>query len=202
MKRLTFVILFALFLCASCQRTHEEPMGVWKSEDPDILLYIDLDYCVLDNTRCYYGVYTVDNEPLDVFITFTGYNPAFEIQNISDLFTEYNGIASDATYFFGYFKVKDDGKLYYTPTPHYQEKTGYKEIIFEKLEDYPPVNKEEWDWPRVREWGRPYVAPTEALGEETSSPPALSQSFQGNANAGLYCHNEQSEGSVPLRYSE
>lgn len=63
------------------------PFGIWKSENPDLLLYIDQDYKVPDYPNYYRGIYTLDGEAHDVFVSFAGWGNVFSVHSTSTLGT-------------------------------------------------------------------------------------------------------------------
>lgn len=115
-------LLISTMLCLSaCSLPFKKPYGMWRSKDPNMELYIDVDS---ENEN--YGVYTQSNgEIIDLAILFD-YNGAlvlcdkrYETQGEKDLF-------------YGFYKVKED-MLYYTIN---QKSENEQVIIFEKIGDY------------------------------------------------------------------
>lgn len=118
-----FILVFIAALLAACSIPYEIPYGIWKSNNPDLMLSIS------EKQNGYFkGIYVKDGEPVDVFISFL-HEKGFDIQTEEDA----NGVRG--SYFYGTFKV-DKNQMHYRLKPHYQEITGYETIIFEKIEDY------------------------------------------------------------------
>ena len=125
----TFFLLSLLLVClAACSIPYDEPYGKWQSIEPKLMIDIN------PNKEGYYsGVYERNGEAVAVFIAFA-HEKAFVIQDYQDMGE--TAIKGDNPYFNGLFEVKKDGKLYYTLKPYWEEKTGYKTIVFEKIESY------------------------------------------------------------------
>ena len=131
-------LLLVLVLFTSCFRTKKYaiPYGLWKSDDPDITLNI-----VSGVQMASTGVYIINGEAVDVFLTFR-LAQAFYIQNVNAYHFDENygdwSISGDNYYFNGEFKLKD-GKLYYYA--HCSEHSGYEKlekitIVFDLVEEY------------------------------------------------------------------
>jgi len=129
MKRICIVISFTLaiiLLVTACVSfPYKKPYGKWQSADPDLV--IDLDPNIEGPLP---GTYVKDGKSYDAEVHFA-HEKAIDIV-IKDLYVEN---ANSNTYFYGKFKIKD-GKLIYTLKPSWQEKTGYKVIEFELIEEY------------------------------------------------------------------
>jgi len=111
------------------------PIGVWRSTDPHIILYIEPAYQHPLRSNRYFGIYTVDGEERKVFVSF-GNSPRFDIHNIAYERWE-------SPYFRGEFRVRGD-RMYYTNQSGHLRVGGRRNIIFYRLEDYEPIDPFEW----------------------------------------------------------
>ena len=132
------------------------PAGVWRSEDPDIILYLRLPYQAPARARSrpqsHLGIYTVDGEEVKIFTEFYGRHGSIHSFFIHDLRSA--DVERDAslmrspewyTFFAGYLNLVE-GQLHYTLFTFFQEKTGFDVIIFDRVTDYDPIDPEDW-WP-------------------------------------------------------
>ncbi|MDR1245676.1 MAG: hypothetical protein LBK57_01445 [Clostridiales Family XIII bacterium] len=135
-----------VFLLASCSFTRynssEFPYGKWHSTDPDLTIDIGLEY---NDTQSYFGTYVKDGEGIDVLV-YMSYGGTLEIHD----FEEYNFSEDHWDYRDKYGNIKNpppqyfdgawrpvnifDGKLRYKLDDDYREATGYRVIVFEKIE--------------------------------------------------------------------
>ena len=114
---------------------YDPPLGIWKSNEPEITLHI---VSMIQNEST--GVYVKDGETRDVHVTFHN-NPAFTIRNVDTvIYDEERDLWStqaERFYFDGKFKVKKDGKLYYYARRSeglgYQDKYEEMTIVFERV---------------------------------------------------------------------
>ena len=139
-KFLRFLLLLVVIpLITSCFVTipYDAPIGVWKSDDPDLCLEI-VSKVQMEST----GTYISDGENLEVFLTFKN-DPAFIVQPVYS-YKHYRvndelryGIDSSIFYFDGEFTI-EDGKMFYFA--RWSDLTGHgtgqdtRTIIFEKVE--------------------------------------------------------------------
>ena len=120
--------IYALSL-VSCFQEPPIPYGVWRSEDPNLTLYITVRSV---ETGDFLGEYVCGTQLINVEIIIDMskgsvmliYDPA-----ILDML--------EGTVFYGRIAVPGE-KLVYTLTPEYHKETGYEKIKFEKIADYDP----------------------------------------------------------------
>jgi len=139
------------FLFSSCTTTLEPPVGVWKSENPNLVFYFDSSYSsLLLSPNSYLGIYTVDGEEIKAVITFDTrtrgritnawvyeateclVNPEVSDHSRNDLFTKATiQIINDQMHFSSSI-IDDNGD-------HLEVET-----VFKRLEYYDPIDPEEW----------------------------------------------------------
>ena len=136
MKIKMFLIIPIFILASSCNSgPHYPPTGVWKSEAPDIVLYIVPEYLFYKHPYNHLGIYTTSSgEEIKVFTRFLIRVAVFGIYEITGL-REDGAINSDKVLFGGNFRVVDD-QLYLSSNSEY--------IIFNKITDYEPINPNDW----------------------------------------------------------
>lgn len=160
----TILILLTLLNLSSCvirfgptiEALDRIPAGVWRSEEPDIILYFKRSYQAparaRSRPRSYLGIYTVDGEEIKIFTEFYGHHGDIAVLRIYDLNSadvERHAILTSSRewymLFVGHLNIVE-GQLHYTLTPGAQERTGFDVIIFDRVTDYDPINPEDW-WP-------------------------------------------------------
>ena len=108
------------------------PYGIWKSSDPDIILIIDPNRADSENRFRFPGVYTKDGVEIDVVV-------GVEIRQgrimIYDNIIDFSAVDYiDGTYFIGNYRLRNRGtRLQYDVIPHWQERTGVNQILFELI---------------------------------------------------------------------
>jgi len=135
-------------LLSSCvpvaNRDLELPQGVWKSVEPNIILYIDPEYLSPVRPNHYLGIYTAENEKIKIFISFDTRSLALRLMRVDSLDSERRTIDFDrGILFVGWFEVID-GKFHYFLTERFREETGYEVIVFQRWEDYDPIDPADW----------------------------------------------------------
>jgi hypothetical protein len=136
------MFLFILLLSSSCVGSYHPPEGVWKSEDPDMIIYLKREYVIKIQSGGYPGVIFEDGIEKKSFIFFLINHPTFSIYDITDI--EYGStIGTQTSIFSGEYRIKNN-QMTYKLYPISQERTGYEQIIFTKLDDYPPINPQDW----------------------------------------------------------
>ena len=138
MKRtctLLFVFLIANMLssCNGNRPKDKPPIGLWKSDEP----YIVIDIKSQERGN-HYGIYNNGIEDIEIYILFAGYTNDFFIRDnikYEKYNKEENLIERDKyEYFCGKFTVRDD-KMYYTLKSKWEEMHRIKEIVFTKVAD-------------------------------------------------------------------
>ena len=120
--------------------TMPEPYGIWVSSDPELILYIDpasRDIIDAPNYGMFLGRYKYNEEWVDVLVDINTIFESMVIYDLTDMSDEVGPYGSQEYEFFhGAIHVKGD-KMLYVVYEAWQEKTGYENIVFEKIEDYP-----------------------------------------------------------------
>jgi hypothetical protein len=119
------------FLC-SCTilpwtKLPPDPYGIWESNDPEITL----ELCGIHRAvgRLGIGVYVKNDEPIDIVVKRDHWD------GLSFMDAEFPNYYSDLTrFFFGEFALQDD-KLYINLTSAFQERTGFTQLVFERIGD-------------------------------------------------------------------
>lgn len=121
----------------------ELPTGIWRSVEPNIVLYIEPYYQSPLRSAYYLGIYSTKHEEIKIFTLFDQRGILTLVREDS-LDVERGGInLSAGTVFDGWFDVIGD-EIHYTLNTRTQERTGYDVIIFHRVEDYEPINPEDW----------------------------------------------------------
>ena len=135
MKKIVFLLAF-LILTSACNTRGPIPYGVWKSEKPDIILYLAPETELFADEaipgKYYPGTYIKNGENRNAIIGF-GYSKEFIIYDEEVFLTEKR--ISENMLYVGNYRVKGN-KLRYNLVPHWKEQTGIKTIVFEKVSDY------------------------------------------------------------------
>jgi len=108
----------------------EIPYGEWKSEGPNITLFIDPEHETAYRGR-FPATFSEDDENIDLFMTIT------DIHRRLRLFAPLDGESGRVIeFFFGYYRIVDD-KIYYTPPRNEHRGTRWDfdvdVIIFERV---------------------------------------------------------------------
>jgi hypothetical protein len=145
-RKIYLTVAVIIFTCVFSSCTPggwaELPEGVWKSENPDMTFYIGDEYNIQVWTNGYPGIYTIDEEEKKFFMHISLREWQFSTHDVTDL-KHGEAIGSNTIIFSGSF-ITSDNQMIYTPTSFYQNKWGYEQIIFTKLDDYPPINPQDW----------------------------------------------------------
>ena len=130
-------MLVFILMQSSCAIPYDPPLGTWKSDNPEITLYI-----VSKKQDESTVVYVKDGEVRDVVVDFH-IGKGFTIRNVdTSVYIEEQDrltIQGDRWYFDGRFKAKKDGKLYYYARRSeglgYQDEYEEMTIVFERVEE-------------------------------------------------------------------
>lgn len=134
---LFLLVLTLSFSGCSPTKAKEIPYGIWQSNNPDIVLYIDPD----NKDGMFKGTYTIDGVENNLYLSLDIVQGAFVIHKESAYTPGKPGIYSGDKYLYfrGHWKLKDE-ELYFQVNSHFFELTGYSDIYFEKIDDYSTNN--------------------------------------------------------------
>ncbi|MDR0307057.1 MAG: hypothetical protein LBI42_09515 [Chitinispirillales bacterium] len=143
---LLLLILLILSSCITCYSLgimrfgvfkYDIPYGEWKSNDPDITLYITSKM-----SEESIGTYNKDGDVKKIFITFMN-SPGFIIQGFDAQYYDESRdkwlTRGDRFYFRGKFKRKGNKLYYYAQVSNglgFQESYEEKTIVFELIKEY------------------------------------------------------------------
>lgn len=147
-KHISIFIIFVFIFFTSClPETVEPPYGVWSSENPNITLYLKdyEDILQMGFPWRRVGIYTKNEETLHVFPTF---GPATRFNIRYNIYLSSGGALASTTLASGSWQLRND-QMYFNLTPHFQEQLGVRRIIFNRLEEYDPINPEDWITPEI-----------------------------------------------------
>ena len=147
------VLLAGVYLLglASCGTVQGLPYGVWRSDDPNLVLYLTIQ----SETGFFSGEYISGSRRVDVVVALS-----MNLNGLMDIFDS-SGTPNNEEYllseedllFSGNIDIQQ-GKIVYTLISVYRDSTGYKTIIFEKIADYDPEasSAEFIDMPKKVKW--------------------------------------------------
>jgi len=147
------------FMFSSCMVPPEPPIGVWKSEDPSLVFYLDPAYRSLILPGSYLGFYTIDGEKTKVVITLDTRSRAVTFDGIrrgwplgASVFEATENLFDPdlsngrRNYFFrgATLRVKDDQMHFSYLMRDDNDDWIEVETVFDRHEDYDPIDPEEW----------------------------------------------------------
>jgi len=141
MSRIRLLALLAIIAitASSCvPHTPIPPIGVWASTEPNIVLYLDPNYQI---TRGIYLGLFVDEDYENKIIMQIGNGPRFTFHKASAIRAD--GILDGSNPLFSGTWQMVDNQIHFN-TPAFQEETDSNVVIFSKVEDYDPINPEDW----------------------------------------------------------
>ena len=150
-------------LSVSCvPETQETPLGVWKSEEPKIIMYLKPEYRnvpVRLTTFNHLGQYYIDDYALNVFI-FSGPGTRIRIVYVIESTSNINGIELTGYVGNGIHRTLlvignwslVRGQLHLTLSASFRERLGVRVIVFDKLEDYPEIDPDDWITESIEHW--------------------------------------------------
>jgi hypothetical protein len=151
MKRL-FILIFllvAILLFSSCfrgNRTGSEILyGVWESEEPPMILYIDPNYTSPICPNFYLGIFIENGEEKKVFAHFnslSGFTSTLTWVQIFPVSAFTFGMMPTDWYFSTRYNFIGN-QLRLTDILSYASDIPV-EIIFNRLEEYDPINPDDW----------------------------------------------------------
>jgi hypothetical protein len=128
-------------MTSSCLPYPQLPEGIWRSEDPEMMLFITDDYAIRP-TGIHPGLITIDSEEVKI-IFILGNASTFTIE-WSTAMGQTGGLrGSNPPPFIGRFEVYGD-LMHYTLNPPFRERTGITRITFHRVEEYEPINIRDW----------------------------------------------------------
>ena len=148
MKKTTITLaILAMLLLTSClPETPPPPYGIWKSEEPRIVLYFKPQYRVFEDSEfIYFGVYTIDGVDRKIFTNF-GNGLWLDIFDLTALRKRREGMGysinhSGRLLAAPYRLVGDE--IHYLISTYTQEMLNINDIIvFRRIEDYEPIDPE------------------------------------------------------------
>ncbi|MCL1988358.1 MAG: hypothetical protein FWG64_10380 [Firmicutes bacterium] len=155
MKKLRIsVLLFALILISSCIPTIPEiPVGVWKSDTFDLILYLE-EYALVNGNFTFAASIVLDDTEIKSFIYFNE-GSEFLFHEMPDL-SETGGFSGYYQLFAGVRYLQDD-MLILSPYPIWRRRLGLRErrITLHRTYEYEPINIEDWLILRSPSWTNP-----------------------------------------------
>ena len=150
MKKISIILIISMLLILFTSCVPEPvplPYGVWKSENPDIILYLKDHHVILQSEihPQHVGIYIRNDEKLRIFPT-TG--------NAQWLYIRYNlglspeGRHTDTILVSGVWSLVDD-QMHYRLFRESQERLGVRQIIFNQVEYYEPIDLADWITPEL-----------------------------------------------------
>jgi len=126
---IVFIIIFFVipFSLRNISTQGPLPYGVWQSENPNIILNINPEL-KSETYNDFPGTYESEGVETDLVVVFATAHKGFAIH------LEYFG-RYDEAFLTGTYKIRGN-KLRYSVLPFWQERTGIKTIVFEKVSDY------------------------------------------------------------------
>jgi hypothetical protein len=140
-KCLLVLFVVQLFLISSCVPYEPLPEGVWKSEEPRIILYIEPDYQIRGSI--FPGLFTIDDSESKILIRAEN-DSSFTISTPYALMEGggFNG-NSEVLVFRGSFRTVSN-ELRLTPEARDSQSTGHNLIVFHRIEEYDLINIKDW----------------------------------------------------------
>ena len=147
-RKAVFVALFVLLLttfsaCLPRTRTPEPPCGVWKSEDPHIVLYLRPEYRIPIDMPGFIGLYTIDGVETKVFARF-GNGSRFTIRGVEEL--SQGGRIRNLPIITGRYRVHrvPEVEIHYNLSPVDAERLGMTTITFRRVRNHDPIDPYYW----------------------------------------------------------
>ena len=131
-------ICFIFFVFSACVPEARIPYGVWVSEMPSIKIYVYHTYQIPYRDELFLGI---KGEDTKILITVGPGSRLIIYENTA--FLADGSISHSDLLFVGDWVIVGN-QMHYTLTPALQERTGYELIIFNRAEDYEPINPADW----------------------------------------------------------
>ena len=144
-KRILLIFSFLLLILSACvPDVPPLPTGVWRSESPDITLFITSDYRIR-GSAIYPGFYTQRDTKTKI-IAYQRNNWGFSITTTAAL-TESGGFAGlNNSLMRGSYSIVSDDEFHFTLAANSSTRRYYSVIVFHRVEEYDPID--------VRDWGQ------------------------------------------------
>jgi hypothetical protein len=115
----------------------ELPPGIWKSDEPSIVLYFEHEYQhpLRNEGPNFLGTYTTEHGEQRIFTSLHSKAKILTLLHEDSLDLKEGKLYLNDALFAGWFEVIDDEMHY---------KVGDQTIIFRRVEDYEPINPEDW----------------------------------------------------------
>ena len=140
----SFFLMLVILQLSSC--VPSLPIGVWKSDEPNIIIFIDRTYepprdIRITNRIRYVGLYSTNDETVKLFMMFSP-SPHFMLFKID--FLENGNVRRGELLSSGEWS-RQRGELHYriVDFPAFGLEIG-DTIIFRRITDYEPPNFDEW----------------------------------------------------------
>jgi len=140
------IVTIAIF--SSCvpveNRDLELPLGVWRSAEPSITLYVLPEYqSALLTTNHFLGIYTVEQEEIKMVVSLDRRSGAMRLERDASYDFERNARDLAGTLFRGAIDILKN-EMHFILDSKTQEQTGYEVIVFQRWEDYDPIDPADW----------------------------------------------------------
>ena len=145
-KTILILVTLALLMLSACvPETPPPPQGVWKSEYPEIILYIMPEYQVDEMGGRFLAKYTAkDGSHTKAIVRFLRGSEVGIYGLADELYQDRRNSASfSATLLVGFYRVEGD-EMNFTLNPRFQEERGISSIKFIRLEKYEPIDPRDW----------------------------------------------------------
>ena len=141
LSSLMILTLLVTVLTSCLPETPEPPYGVWVSEEHGITLFLKPEYRLSTDSFIYIGLYVVDNIEKKAFALFRAGTQLLIYDELA--FANPSIIRGDYLLLAGSYRVIQN-KIHWTLTPHFQEQKGVRTIIFQRTENYTPIDPYHW----------------------------------------------------------
>jgi hypothetical protein len=140
---LALSLLLSLILSA-CVPYTPIPIGIWKSEMPEMMLFVTNDYAFQGRNMVAYPWLYRENSKEQRGVLIIGNASQFTVESTTSLREDgLIGMTLD-TIAAGSFRLVSSNELRFTLTPAAQQRTDYTSITFHRVEEYEPINIRDW----------------------------------------------------------
>ena len=135
-------ISLILFTISSCVPATNPPIGVWKNENLNIMLYVKPEYRNRIRTyHTYPGISWTSDDVEKILVEF-GNGPRLSIFEAS--LEGYGREVLGEWWIAGNFRQRTSDEFRLNLGTDSREKVGYRTIVFHRQEEYDPINPEDW----------------------------------------------------------